>query len=378
MNRILASITLTLVLLSSAACGGKIKIPPVESSLTPWSQIGGDQYHTSVAANASHSRIEYFLKIKPVSMVGKSVVAADGIIYCGTLKGMLEAFEIQTGERVGRLKIKKPIISAPLIDNKHIYFASAKDEQNLYGYDLENGRYLWRHELGIFESSLAHSDNRLFAANRSGVLYALNKLTGEIFWKQNTRSEIIADIIAVDEYVYTGSLKGDISAFDQQSGDPVWQYGSGLVLKGAPSSDGERLFWGSVDNKLIALDAFSGDLLWSFDTNGGIYAPPAVYERQVVFGCADGYVYSVDSGTGKENWRYRAGSVVNTACIVVGGRIYFGTLNREIIGLDGGSGQELWTFPVEGRVTSNPVFYDGFVVFPVEYRFLYVFDTREE
>ncbi len=368
---------LTLCILS-AACGGKLKIRPSESDYSPWDQIGGGKYRSNARSIDSPDRINFAYKISTGSIVGRSVIGAEGMLICGTLKGYLFSFDISNGKRTGKLRIKRELISAPVYDEGFIFFAAAENDNTLFGYDLERRKYLWKKKLGIIESSLTVSGNLLFAANRFGTVFCLDKLSGNILWTYRADSEIIADLIAVGSRLFAGTLKGKIAALDIKSGDLLWSKNTGYILRAGPSSDGRTLFWGSLNEKMIAVDVKTGNQNWAFKTEGPLFSTPSLSNNHLFFGCNDGNVYAVDKITGRLKWKYPAGTVVNTSCIILGDRVVFGTLGKKIIILDKFSGEKLSETFVEGKIISNPIYYAGKLVFPVENRYLYVFNVKED
>lgn len=358
------------------ACSGRIRLSEFDS-IEHWSEIGGGSLHKNVRADNYNEELSLLFKLKSRSMVGTTIVTGDNTVFCCTQKGMLQAFNLTKGKEIGLIKIKSTMISAPVYDNRILYFAAIDGKYTIRSYDAAKGKYVWRKNLGIFESPLTVSGDKLFAANRSGTVYCINKNTGEVIWSFEADSEIFSGLLVTGNMVYTGSLNGVITSVDYDTGEKIWEYDTGQKLRATPSSDGSRIFWGTLNNNMIALDARSGQKLWQFKTDGAIFTTPSVTGQSITFGCNDGVVYSLDPITGNEKWRFNVGTVVNTSCITVGSRIFFGALNRIIYALDSTDGTQVWEYPVEGRIIANPAYYDGKLIFPVEHRFLYVFGIAD-
>ena len=367
---------LIFVSLAVLACASGFRVSSLESDIQ-WTEFGGDGFHSFAREADDIENPELLFRLKLLSMVGSTVVTGDNTVFCCTQKGYLQAYDLTKGKLLGKIKIKYKMISAPVYDNHTLYFAAVDGRFTINSFDAVRGRFNWRKNLGVFESALTVSGDNLFAANRSGLVYNLDKESGDIVWEYQADSEILSGTIVVDDLVIFGSLKGIISALDKSTGEEVWQYNSGMILRATPSSDGSRIFWGTLDNTLLALDARSGSELWRFNTNGAIYTTPSVTKESITFGCNDGKIYSIDKITGEERWRFDTETVVNTSCITIGSTVYFGALNKMVYGLDAVSGKKIWEFPVEGRVVANPAYYDGKLIFPVESRFLYVFGQNK-
>ncbi|KPK95530.1 hypothetical protein AMJ80_05080 [bacterium SM23_31] len=358
------------------ACAGRIRISEFDS-VEHWSEFGGGPLHENRRTDNYDEELTLLFKLKPRSMVGTTVVTGDNTVFCCTQKGMFQAFNLTKGKEIGLIKIKSPMLSAPVYNNRILYFTTIEGKYTIRAYNVAKAKYAWRENLGIFESPLTVSGDKLFAANRSGTAYCIDKNTGEVIWSYKADSEIFSGLLVIDNMVFIGSLNGVITSVDHGTGEKIWEYDTGQKLRATPSSDGNRIFWGTLDNSMIALDARSGQQLWRFTTGGAVFTTPSVAGSCIIFGCNDGVVYSLNPITGSEKWRFNVGAVVNTSCITVGSRIFFGALNEKIYALDSNDGTPLWEYPVEGRIVANPAYYDGKLIFPVEHRFLYVFGITE-
>lgn len=354
------------------SCSGSIRVSSSNAHLD-WSEMGGGNLHDNVRKGDSYNVPEFLFRLKPNSMVGTSTVIGDNTVFCGTLKGVMQAYDLDKGNRIGKIKVKYSMISAPVYDNGVLYFAAVDGKYTINGYDTERGKFIWRKNLGIFESPLTIKGDNLFAASRSGTVYCIDKRTGDEVWSYQADSEILSGMIALETVIVAGTLDGVITALDLDSGEPVWHYATGMSLRATPSSDGTRLFWGTLDNTLLTIDSRTGEEIWRYSTAGSLFTTPSVVNGSLIFGSNDGNVYSIAISDGKEQWRFNANTVVNTSCIAVGDKVYFGTLGKKIYGLDILSGKKIWEYDVEGRVVANPSFYDGKLIFPVEPKYLYVF-----
>ena len=359
-----------------ANCSGRIKISAV-NTIHSWYEIGGDSLHTFDRSSIEANPLVFIEKIRLNSMIGNSVIVNGDVIICATNKGGIEAYDSNTGEKFGDIQIKNGIMGAPVYRDYILYFGAIGGKYTLNAYDIKEGKFVWRKEYGPFESSLAFSDDRLYAASRAGNIYCLHGMTGRELWYFRADSEIISGLLVINNTLYIGTGMGTIVALDTESGRKLWEIKTGYKFRAAPSSDGSRIFWGTLNNTLLAMDAETGKILWEFRTNGSIFSTPSVSGGMVTFGCADGFIYTVESTTGKEQWRYEVGTVVNTGCVIVGDIIYFGALNKAVYAVQRTDGTKLWEYPVEGRITANPAFSNGKLFIPVEHKFVYIFGKKE-
>ncbi|MBN1358165.1 PQQ-binding-like beta-propeller repeat protein [Candidatus Bathyarchaeota archaeon] len=71
----------------------------------------------------------------------------------------------------------------------------AKETRQWWGFSLETGSYLWgptesEHYLGIYGTSTAIADGRLYQCYMSGILYCYNITTGELLWTYEAKDPL--------------------------------------------------------------------------------------------------------------------------------------------------------------------------------------------
>jgi polyvinyl alcohol dehydrogenase (cytochrome) len=245
--------------------------------------------------------------------------------------------------------------------------------------DVPRLKLKWAFGLGqgtAVRSQPAVADGRLFTADITGLLYALNAKTGCQYWSFKADSPIRSGIafngtVAGGPALYFGDLKGNAYAVNATSGQLLWKVHAGehfasmvtgtpLVHGGVayvPFSSFEEIlppnpkyecctFRGSV----VALDASSGKLLWRTYTiedapqpttksksgtqlhgpsGAGVWSTPTLDEKVGVLYVATGDNYSepatktsdavlaLDAKTGKILWSKQVtpNDVFNNGCV---------------------------------------------------------------
>ncbi len=92
--------------------------------------------------------------------------------------GMIAAFDATGKGKLGKESVKWAVkgfmggFSSPVIDGEHIY--QADNSSNLFGFDLETGRQLWKQNLGtIQKASVVFGDGKIYIGSESGKFYIL-------------------------------------------------------------------------------------------------------------------------------------------------------------------------------------------------------------
>ena len=172
---------------------------------------------------------------------------------------------------------------------------------------------------------------KVFAADRQGVVMALNKETGETAWRVD-----LHDLIEINEAIDEGWFSGIFSApFSARiSGGLVAAY--------------DKLFLGTENGDLVALNADTGELIWHVEVGNEVNADPAVGEGRVVVHTAGGKVISYDAESGEEQWQYEYQTPTLTlrgssAPAIASGGIIVGDSNGTASILIANNGQQAWT-----------------------------------
>lgn len=116
---------------------------------------------------------------------------AGNLVINGFADGQLVALNIQTGKVEWKQAIAEPTGSAtvdrmtdidadPVIADRTIYTAAYQG--HIAAVNL-NGRILWQKELSAY-SDIAVGTNAIYTSDSQGLLYAFNRKTGEVLWKQ--------------------------------------------------------------------------------------------------------------------------------------------------------------------------------------------------
>lgn len=314
-----------------------------------------------------------------------------------------------------------------------------------YGYDQERSRaapfshrpplrLVWTfrgRNLLEFPPAIAHG--RLYLANSSGTLFAVNAATGRLAWKVDsgrcvaaspavTRDtvylaflnrppcnasgsgldgEVVAfaagfgkvlwrarigpsesSPLVANGLVYVGDWRGKVYALDATTGEERWSFQTGGKVKGAVALSGSRLFVGSYDHRVYALDARTGALVWrasAQDRLGGrgtFYSTPAVAYGRVYIGSTDGKLYSFGATSGKLRWSHSTGGYVYASPAVWEQRVYVGSYSGRFFAFDAATGQELWSFRANGPISGSPTVLDGVVWFATLRERTYALDAR--
>ncbi|MDV6315762.1 outer membrane protein assembly factor BamB [Idiomarina sp. HP20-50] len=172
---------------------------------------------------------------------------------------------------------------------------------------------------------------KVFAADRSGIVRAFDKKTGEPIWRIDLRTLIEFDA-AKDESWFSGIFSSPFPA--RISGGLVASY--------------DRIFLGTENGDVVALDEKTGELVWHAEVNNEVMSDPAVGEGRVVVHTSGGKVISLNAETGEQQWEYQYQAPMLTvrgasAPAIISGGVVVGDSNGVGMVLIAENGQQAWT-----------------------------------
>jgi outer membrane protein assembly factor BamB len=204
-------------------------------------------------------------------------------------------------------------------------------------------------------SAVAIAHELMYYAQEAGgdLLTCLNVATGKTIWRLKITDPLAAPIVDGDELFIT-SRTGFVYRINRLQGEVIWQYDAGAQCYAAPAVDCSRVYLGTSKGEILCLSRKTGDLLWTFESSMAIFAQPLI-ERYLFCGSGDGRLYALDVATGKQVWSFVTPSPIHTTPVITGGRLVFGSDDQNLFCLDPGSGNVLWRFETDGIVQSSPI-----------------------
>lgn len=241
---------------------------------------------------------------------GNVVVGPDRRVYSGNDDFFFYAINpegtMRWAFRTGFL-----IWSIPAFRDELMFFAGF--DMRLYALERETGRLRWKNNLknALVASPALGPDGTIYQGSFNGNLYALAPTNGKILWTMKTDSHIYASA-AVDKHgvVYVTSTDGFLYAVDGKSGRARWTFYTGDAVRSSPAlgPDPEDkaeylIYFGGGQGEVFAIDP-SGNRRWSLDTLAlvgdvdypNLNASPALGRRGLAIANADGEVFYVPYG----------------------------------------------------------------------------------
>ncbi len=248
--------------------------------------------------------------------------------------------------------------------------------------DLESGKTVWSVNLGeeapaLLSGGITASYSKLYIGTETGELIALDEETGELVWRTQVGGEILSKPLADEGLIVVNSSRGEISAYEAETGEQRWSLSSevpNLTLRGdsSPVSISGGVFWGMANGRLGAAFIENGNIIWQqtiaspkgateIDRLVDVDSTPVVSGSLLYAVGYNGSLVAIDLRSGRPAWKRTYSS--STDIMVAGSYLFLITDKDHVVAVDARSGTELWTNKeLEYRQLTAPVAISGYVV----------------
>ena len=238
---------------------------------------------------------------------------------------------------------------APAVADGRVFAGQQGGERFFYCVDAETGAPVWKQTIpgGWVWGSAAVDEGRVYIPTVDGHAVCLDAATGHIIWMYPTAMSIPAEPAIDGDLVYFGSWSHSIYAFDKRTGDIVWKENGVGLDSGTLIATGGKVYLPHHDTVFTTLDAKTGALLSpgildpkekgdfsNFNATPALHDGRAYYTARVGEGLRGvptaSRVYCVDPEASKVLWTFPDGGGLSAPAIA-NGRVYIGSGNTPLL-----------------------------------------------
>ncbi|GAB6054043.1 PQQ-like beta-propeller repeat protein [Magnetospira thiophila] len=214
------------------------------------------------------------------------------------------------------------------------------------------------------------ADGKVFTIDSESMVSAFDEKTGDVLWRRDLTPDDEDDAhIAGGLAYYRGGLFvttgfAEVFAINAVSGKVFWRYRASAPMRAAPAARHGKVFVVTTDNKLLALNAATGNLAWTYEALSeevGLLgsATPAVDRGIVVAAFLSGELVALRADSGRELWneslasRRRVGALSNMFQIrgnpvIDRERVFAINHGGLLVAVDLRTGQRVWEEEIAG------------------------------
>ena len=239
-------------------------------------------------------------------IVGGVIVADDKLIVGGA-DGYIYAFSITEGILDWRFKTGNKIWSTPSYIDGVVYISSF--DQHVYAINLLDGNLIWKFKSdGAIVSKPVIFGDDLFFGTFGTTFYSLDRRTGNEKWRfEDSVNWFWADPVIIDDVVLASSLDGVLYALNKDSGQIQWTLTVESPVVSRPVIVGEKIALATVDGRVIVSDVKTGIEVGGCNLEEEIRSPLVAFDEYLIVTPEDGSLRLISVGSSgdlDEIWIY--------------------------------------------------------------------------
>lgn len=207
---------------------------------------------------------------------GGGLAVDGGRLYVTSAYGFLSALDAATGAEIWTHRFDAPAKGAPMISGGRVYVSVS--DSTLWSLDAANGRVQWTLRGSPSLTVMARgpvpaiSGDLVLFPTQAGEIEAVRRNSSAVAWNSvvtgrrtgaaySTISAITGDPVVDGNRVYAANHSGQLVALNVADGSPIWTAREAAYAPVWPV--GGSVFLVSDENRLLRLDARSGQPIWA-------------------------------------------------------------------------------------------------------------------
>jgi outer membrane protein assembly factor BamB len=272
------------------------------------------------------------------------MVLFDNKVFVGTDRGSdpvgeghVYGFEIATGNSVLKYAAGTGVSADLLLDQTRLIAYCANGE--VIGLDLQSGKPAWKRKISTadpdrYVPSPALLDHTVFAATLTGEVVALRVIDGELLWRRQVGTGYL-QTVALEKDLYVLGSAGVLYRLDKRTGEIVTKMDlhAGPYFVAAPAIASILVEFSDHTLKSIGRD----QILWSVTAGGDLTThKPLVWQDQVIVADKTGTLSSWSLEKGAPRWSTTFQDLKAPITIVSADSqlLYVGTQSGTLYGVD--------------------------------------------
>ncbi len=352
---------------------------PIRPAPGDWTALGGDPGHTFLVATGGPTpplRLSWTYTAPAMTGRGSPIIV-DDLVFVGTMQGEVHVVRLKDGEGVGYRKFGRSVESSPALSGSFLLIPNSEEGRasTLTGYDVTEGRQLFKLDIGAVESTPLIVGQRGYVTTLEGELVAVDLPGGAVAWKAKLPGPTHASPSAAAGLIVCATDAGIALAFDLETGKERWRHALDGPTRATPTVGGGAIYIGTERGTMHALSLVDGTEQWRAALKKPIPAQASLDTtvNRLYVGTSDGRFRALNTTSGDVLWTWTAKGPIVAPAAVVGDWVYVGSLSKQFVALSATTGVVGWETELKGRVKTAPAVARGTVVIASEDKYVYGF-----
>ena len=278
---------------------------------------------------------------------GGGLAVDGGRLFVTSAYGFVSALDLATGAEIWTHRFDAPAKGAPLATGGRVYVSVS--DSTLWALDAANGRVQWTLRGAPSLTVMARGPVPAIAGDlvlfptQAGEVEAVRRASGAVAWNSvvsgrrtgaayATISAITGDPVVDGGRVYVANQSGQLAALDVQTGAPIWTAREAAYSPVWPVAG--SVFLISDENRLLRLDARDGSVIWAeqlplytterLRNRGEIFPQhgPVLAGGRLWVASGDGVLRGFDPVSGAQSHQVAIPGGAASGPVVAGGTLY--------------------------------------------------------
>jgi outer membrane protein assembly factor BamB len=202
------------------------------------------------------------------------------------------------------------------------------------------------------------SGNRVYAADASGIIAALDATSGRTLWERKTKIPFSGGPDVDGDRLVVGSSNGEIFLLSTRDGSQRWRAQLDSEVLSTPRFIGDLVIVHTIDDTVYALELSDGSERWRYGYQAPILtlrgsSSPAAGPEGIIVGVSSGRLVYLDAEQGAPIWEVTVSppsgrseleriADIDTDPVLVGNQVFVASYNGDLAAIDIPSGTVLW------------------------------------
>ncbi len=235
----------------SAIANHKVIVKTIDGNLYAFDLLTGEKIWVT-----DHGAPNLILK------ASSSPVIMDNLVLVGFSDGKLDAIDMSSGRAVWQRSIAYAsgssdverlvdIDADPIVRNGIVYLASYQGYIGALA--LNNGQFIWNKPASTYKN-LAIDVNTVYMTDSNDILWALDRQTGQVKWKQlSLKARGLTEPVLMGNRLVVGDKTGYLHVVDLQTGALISRTQLSGSIDISPAVSGKSVYVMTADGKLNRL-----------------------------------------------------------------------------------------------------------------------------
>ncbi|NBC47254.1 MAG: outer membrane protein assembly factor BamB [Gammaproteobacteria bacterium] len=204
----------------------------------------------------------------------------------------------------------------------------------------------------------AVTSNRVYAADASGRIAALDRTDGRRLWERKTDIPFSGGPDVRDDQLVVGSSDGEVLLLSARDGSQRWRAQLDSEVLSVPRFIGDLVVVHTIDDTVYGLEISDGSERWRYGYQAPILtlrgsSSPAAGPDGIIVGVSNGRLVYLDPEQGAPIWEVIVSAPsgrseleriadIDTDPVIVGNQVYVASYNGDLAAIDIASGTVLW------------------------------------